>query len=122
MLVVVTIQHIISIALLVPAVILWHALALEGSPVAWTVRHYVAVAYAGLIASALGFFAYYKMIQSRGPIQASVVVYAVPVVAFVGDYLAFGTLPGATVGIGLIAILGSVWMNSRRSEPDSASF
>lgn len=82
----------------------WPSLSvLSESPAPW-----MACLYLGVCATALAFVIYYHLIREWDAVRASSVLYIVPVLTLLWDYLFFGNQPGHYELIGVAAILFGV--------------
>lgn len=95
--------------MLVGAAVL-HALVivLPGESVAaadLTVASFAALAYLAVVASVGGLLAYFHLLERVGPNEASLVNYAVPMVAAVGQWVAFGDAVSETTVAGFLFIV-----------------
>lgn len=66
---------------------------------------WVASLYMGLFSTALGWIIYYHLIREWDAIRASAVMYVVPMMAILWDFVFFHNRPQWTEGLGVIAIL-----------------
>lgn len=95
--------------MLVGAAVL-HALVavLPGESVAaadLTLASFGALAYLSVVASVGGLLAYFHLLESVGPNEAALVNYAVPMVAAVGQWAAFGDAVSETTAAGFLLIV-----------------
>lgn len=79
----------------------------------WTVLFavptpWIACLYLGILATAVAFLIYYHLIREWDGVRASSVMYVVPVLTLVWDYLFFGNQPGKYEIIGVMTILFGV--------------
>ncbi|WP_240729906.1 DMT family transporter [Halalkalirubrum salinum] len=83
--------------------------------IAWTPVAVVSLAYLAIVASAIGFVIYFDLLDRIGAIEASLVNYAVPIVAAVVGWLLLGEsiTPATVLGFALI-ITGFVLVKSGR--------
>jgi drug/metabolite transporter (DMT)-like permease len=97
------------------------ALAMHGAPVAEArIGYWLGLAYLGLIASALAFFYYYRIIRAIGPAKAAYSSVLVPIVAMLISTLAEGyrwTAPAAAGGVLAVAGLLVALSGRRPAEP-----
>ncbi len=100
-----------GLSLATGAIVLHAVSLLTGEPqaVRATPTFVAAYLYLALIASAVGFVAYFALLERVGPLQANLVVYLVPIVAAVVGWLWLGeTLTGITLMGFLVIFAGFV--------------
>ncbi|MES2997714.1 MAG: DMT family transporter [Pseudomonadota bacterium] len=73
------------------------------SPMLWTASIYM-----GLFSTALAWIIYYHLIREWDAVRASAVMYIVPIMAILWDFIFFHNHPQWTEGLGVIAILFGV--------------
>lgn len=73
-----------------------------------TFAPWVASLYLGIFSTALAWLIYYNLIREWDAVRASAVMYVVPALTLIWDYLFFATRPYLTEIIGVIAILAGV--------------
>jgi drug/metabolite transporter (DMT)-like permease len=90
--------------------LLTHAMsALAGESVAaiaWTPAAVAALAYVGILAGAVAYFAYFDLIDDVGAVRANLVFYAVPVVAALGGWVLLGETITLLTVAGFVTIAG----------------
>lgn len=91
--------------------LLMHALslAMPGESIAaieWSAEAMLALAYLGIVSSALGFLLYFELLGTIGPIEINLVSYVVPVVAAVAGWLLLAEAiePATVVGFAVIFV------------------
>ncbi|MFC6903984.1 DMT family transporter [Halalkalicoccus tibetensis] len=91
--------------------LLMHALslAMPGESVAaieWSAEAMLALAYLGIVSSALGFLLYFELLGTIGPIEINLVSYVAPVVAAIAGWLLLGEAiePATVVGFAVIFV------------------
>lgn len=108
--------------IMVLGALMLHALSplLGESPatVQWTLESVLALAYLALVAGIGGFLIYFDLLSELGPIEISLVNYAVPIVAALAGWAVLGEeLTGTTVTGFLVILLGFAlvkWETVRR--------
>jgi len=88
-----------------------------------------AIAYLGIVASALGFLLYFRLISTVGAAETSLVSYAVPAVTAISGWLLLGeTLSPVTVAGFAVIVVGFAWVKAdvlrslRRRRADSPTY
>ncbi|MFB6202674.1 MAG: DMT family transporter [Halorhabdus sp.] len=83
------------------------SLAVGESPTAieWTPRAAIALGYLAIVASALGFFVYFDLLERLGPVEINLVSYVAPVFAAVVGMLFLGEAFTPTTGVGFLLIV-----------------
>jgi drug/metabolite transporter (DMT)-like permease len=75
------------------------------TPIVWTASIYM-----GLFSTALGWIIYYHLIREWDAVRASAVMYIVPIMAILWDFIFFHNRPQWTEGLGVLAILFGVML------------
>jgi len=75
------------------------------------VRIVGAVIYMGVIASALAFAVYYKLLQHMSAISLSLTIYVIPLTALVLDYFIFHEILSLRSFIGMVIVFAGIWMS-----------
>jgi drug/metabolite transporter (DMT)-like permease len=88
-----------------------------------------AIAYLGIVASAIGFLLYFRLISTVGAAETSLVSYVVPAVTAISGWLLLGeTLGPVTVAGFAVIVVGFAWVKAdvlrslRRRRTDSPSY
>jgi drug/metabolite transporter (DMT)-like permease len=76
-------------------------------------RVVTSVLYMGIIASALAFVVYYKLLQNMSAISLSLIIYIIPIVALFSDYLFFKKIPSLHSFIGMLVIFSGIWLSRK---------
>jgi O-acetylserine/cysteine efflux transporter len=72
-----------------------------------------AIAYLGIVASAIGFLLYFRLISTVGAAETSLVSYAVPAVTAISGWLLLGeTLSPVTVAGFAVIVVGFAWVKA----------
>src|SRR5213596_938511 len=99
-----------SVALLPPAIANFPQ-RIPGPAALW------AIAVLGIVCTAMGLIAFFRLIAEAGPSRASVVTYVNPLVAVVVGVVALGEHLGAVSVLGLLLILLGSWISTGGSHP-----
>jgi drug/metabolite transporter (DMT)-like permease len=65
----------------------------------------VSLGYLAVVASALGFLVYFRLLDRLGPIEINLVSYVTPIVAAVGGFLLLGEVIDAATALGFLVVL-----------------
>lgn len=94
----------------------------------WTGTYVMAVLYAGVVSTGLGFILWTSVLGVLPAGTASLNMFAIPVIAIVSSMLIFGErIPGiewlgiALIGIGLVILSLRAWREARRDAPDAVA-
>jgi drug/metabolite transporter (DMT)-like permease len=79
-------------------------------------RVLTAILYMGIIASAVAFVLYYKLLKQMSAISLSLIIYVIPLTALVGDYLFFGEILPLRSFIGMLVIFSGIWLSGGRKK------
>ena len=106
-------------ACLVGAVML-HAttLGMPGQSLAqaqWTIGAVLAVGYLGVLASAVGYFIYFDLLDRLGPIEINLISYVTPIPAAVSGWLILGETIDLSSIVGFVVIFGGFVLIKRKS-------
>ncbi len=77
-------------------------------------RVVIAIVYMGTIASAVAFVLYYKLLKEMSAISLSLIIYIIPLIALITDYLFFGELISLRAVIGMLIIFTGIWLSRER--------
>ncbi len=97
-----------AVALLAIGLAVGESRALHATP-----KALLAVLYLGLAASALAFVLYYWLLQKLSAITLSLLVFVLPVVAVLFDWLLLGQKLAPQTAVGMLIILGGVGLSLR---------
>jgi drug/metabolite transporter (DMT)-like permease len=70
-----------------------------------------AIVYMGVVASAMAFVFYYRILQEMSAISLSFIIYVIPIVALLGDYLFFNEMLSIRAFIGMFVIFSGIWFS-----------
>jgi drug/metabolite transporter (DMT)-like permease len=106
-------------ACLVGAVML-HAttLGIPGQSLAqaqWTIGAVLAVGYLGVLASAVGYFIYFDLLDRLGPIEINLISYVTPIPAAVSGWLVLGETIDLSSILGFVVIFGGFVLIKRKA-------
>ncbi len=100
-------------------VLLILALSTEGVPeIEWTAQLGWVVAYQGVLASGVAFWAQIVVLRNLGAVSANLTLMAVPVVGVVSSAIVLGEQVTATLLAGLVLIMAGVTLNLLTDRPD----
>jgi drug/metabolite transporter (DMT)-like permease len=93
----------------------------ESMAIAWTPKLLAAVAYVGVLGTAVAYAAYFLLIERAGPIRANLTAYAVPAVATLTGWLVLDEAVSSTTGVGFGIILFGFAVLQREQVLDALS-
>jgi drug/metabolite transporter (DMT)-like permease len=67
-----------------------------------------------LLASAATFIIYYRLLQHMTATSLSFIIYIIPVVAIIGDYLIYGQVLSIRAIAGMFVIFSGIWLSQRK--------
>jgi drug/metabolite transporter (DMT)-like permease len=79
-------------------------------------RVMVSILYMGIIASAVAFVMYYRLLKKMSAVSLSMIIYVIPLTALVGDYFFFGEILPLRSFIGMLVIFSGIWLSSARKK------
>ncbi len=101
------------------AILFTLAMATEGWPeIEWTVQLGWVVAYQGILASGIAFWAQIVVLRHLAAVSANLTLMAVPVVGVVSSAIVVGEPVTATLLAGLVLIIAGVTLNLRSDRPE----
>ncbi|SEO67671.1 Permease of the drug/metabolite transporter (DMT) superfamily [Halogranum amylolyticum] len=70
----------------------------------WTFDAIAALIYLSVVAGAAGFFLYFELLDTIGPIEMSLIEYVIPMFAALAGWAALGETPTVTTAVGFVVI------------------
>lgn len=95
-------------------------LAEDPSQIQLNVRVSVAMFYMGVMASAVAFVVFYRVLKEMSAVTLSFIIYIIPLVALLGDYLLYGQVLPLRSFAGMVIIFSGIWL-SREGKPKPAA-
>ncbi|MCP4155050.1 MAG: DMT family transporter, partial [bacterium] len=74
-------------------------------------RVFIAVAFMGVIASAVAFVIYYDLLSRMSAVSLSFIIYVIPLVALAADYIIYGEVLTLRSMLGMGIVFSGIWLN-----------
>ncbi len=74
-------------------------------------RILIAMVYMGVVASAMAFVIYYRLLKNMSAVSLSFIIYIIPIVALLTDYVVYGELLSFRSFIGMVVIFAGIWFS-----------
>lgn len=84
----------------------------------WTVGAMLAVGYLGVLASAVGYFIYFDLLDRLGPIEINLISYVTPIPAALSGWLILGEVIDLLTMLGFMVIFGGFVLLKRNAVAD----
>jgi probable blue pigment (indigoidine) exporter len=81
----------------------------------WTVGAVLAVGYLGVLASAVGYFIYFDLLDRLGPIEINLISYVTPIPAAISGWLVLGETIDLPTILGFVVIFGGFVLLKRKA-------
>ena len=77
---------------------------------------FLAVIYMGAVSSAIAFVVYYKLLKQMSAVSLSFIIYIIPIVALVADFVFYKQVLPIRSFVGMVIIFSGIWL-SRQKRP-----
>lgn len=86
-----------------------------------TPRVTLAMLYMGVLASAVAFVVYYRVLKEMSAVSLSFIIYIIPLVALLGDFLFYGQVLSLRSFVGMMIIFSGIWLSRGRKAVQKVS-